>query len=157
MFYENYEELSTNEMFARGESGKCYTPEPIWMLAQEIKTKDDIELVTVPLQIPASEVKDGFGAQILFYPNNECEFPVQIVFYEAKDYNNTCPFLINNCSFSGVSMVFDFCTCSATAYNTIDGELAGFFEIDPSEFSSCSSIQLSDRNDIPCFDDWGQV
>ncbi|MFZ2897910.1 MAG: hypothetical protein WA004_04770 [Saprospiraceae bacterium] len=150
LFYQYYDFPAKYNVQGLEEGETCLVLEPIWYLAQEIQTNDSIELVTVPLHMPDSVVRHGRGGQLVFFPNGSCEFPVQLVVYDTKDYNDSRPFPINNCSFTGVISVFDFCNCSAFSYPVEDGELLGATEWQYN-FDVCPSGEATIRTVPDCY------
>ncbi len=134
---------------SRGE-GSCLTFDPIWMLAEEIKTHDGVRLVTVPLHTPERIVAPGRGMQLVFYTNEACDFPVQLVLYEAKSYDASRPYPINNSSFTGFISVYDYCDCSSYVYPVAEGKLLAAEEWDLRNFEQCEGANDISRTDPKC-------
>lgn len=133
----------------RGEES-CLTFDPIWMLAEEIKTHDGVGLVTVPLHTPERIVAPGRGMQLVFYTNETCDFPVQLVLYEAKSYDASRPYPINNNSFTGFISVYDYCDCSSYIYPAAEGKLLAAEDWNLRNFEQCKGANDISRTDPKC-------
>jgi len=55
-----------------GDTENCLSLDPLWVMAEEIKTTGNVGIVTVPLSMPAGMAIHGRGAQLVFYPDSRC-------------------------------------------------------------------------------------
>ena len=134
--------------FTGGDNSTCMGVQPIWNLAREPQTLSEKGLTIVPIKMPKDVAAHGRGAQLVFYPDSSCDSPIELVFYEGFEYDETRPFHIENSSFKGFVSVVNFCDCSFFVFPIEDGELLA--PIEPSfEFDSCAEDNAEERDMWP--------
>lgn len=117
------EVLDKNSSFLFTKDTDCFGIQPIWELAREVETLNDKGLTIVPIKMPKDLVAHGRGAQLIFYPDESCTTPVELMFYEGYQYDETRPFEIENSSFKGFVSVFNLCDCSSLVFPVDEGEV----------------------------------
>ncbi len=157
IFYQNHLSKSFDQSsFFAGyldDDGDCFNFEPLWILANEMQTIENTEIVTVPLAMPNEYILDGRGAQLVFYGNSECTVPAELILYDSKDYDSTRPAPVNNCSFTGAIATYDFCSCTSKVFPIEQGAILAELDGEFDSFEQCSQSDSSSyRNDPPCYD-----
>ncbi len=117
------EVLDKNSSFLFTKDTECFGIQPIWELAREVETSNDKGLTIVPIKMPEDLVAHGRGAQLIFYPDESCTTPVELVFYEGYQYDETRPFEIENTHFKGFVSVFNLCNCTSLVFPVNEGEI----------------------------------
>jgi hypothetical protein len=127
------------ENFTGNEFGEF---EPIWFLAKEIPVLGEGSIVIVPAKIPeGASLNDGQGVQWVFFANDSCSTPMELVVYEAQD-----PTKLDNCSFSGAIANINFCTCLSLKYYIENGQIIFSEEITESDLPPLGG-SITDRDD----------
>lgn len=117
----------------------------MWDLARTPQTISEKGLTIVPVKVPKEVNQHGRGAQLVFYPDAGCETPVELVIYQAYEYDETRPFHIENSTFSGFVSVFSYCDCSINAFPVTEGRILEPVETS-FEFPECTSDVADERN-----------
>ncbi len=157
--YEANEKLIQEPLFFDEDvNTPCNVLTPIWSMAREGKTKDDVDLVVVPVRHEQANIPEGSGAQLVFFGYNGCDLPVELMYYESSDPANKKN---NLCEFTGGLINVNFCDCSQYGFGIEDGVITKVFDTPVNTFEQCSANANEDgtivtRDDkTPC-PKWGK-
>ncbi len=152
IFYSNQGQINEtyNSFILPSSEDYCLSFEPIWSLSDELNTADNLTILTVPVRILDNEIIDGTGAQLVFFPNQGCTTPVELVLYQSPLTTSQRLDTLANCTFTGAIASVNFCDCTTRGFNINNGVIEDeiSFPINDLYDVCLDSTSLSYRNEV---------